>query len=143
MAVAHDGRTYLTQRGAGQLALGLAGQKKRTSSGSVRRWPNLRTRSSSERPDRRSEGRNLVSFIRDRQALAALSATTGKHPASVLGGHPLAKTVAIAAAAARWLVSSLHGSNYPFISILFLTLQANLKNRQIELFWQPLVYRFF
>ena len=93
-----------------KLALGLPGQKKRTSSGSVRRWPNLRTRSSSERPDRRSEDRNLVSFIRDSQALATFGATTGQDPTTILGGHPLAEPMTVGAAAAGGLVSSFHCS---------------------------------
>ena len=82
-----------------ELALELPGQKKRTSSGSVRRWPILRTRSSSERPDRRSEDGNLVSLIRDSQAFATFGATTSKHCAAVLRGHPLAETMTVLTAA--------------------------------------------
>ena len=107
-----DGRVADFAHGStSDLALGLPGQKKRTSSGSVRRWPILRTRSSSDRPDRRSEGRNLVSFIRNRQTLATFGATTGKHPTAILGGHPLAEPMTVGAAAAGGLVSSFtHGS---------------------------------
>ena len=82
-----------------ELALGLPGQKKRTSSGSVRRWPILRTRSSSERPDRRSEGRNLVSLIRDSQAFATFGATACEHCAAILGCHPLTETMTVLATA--------------------------------------------
>ena len=115
VVVAQNGRADTAHGRTAQLALELTGQKKRTSSGSVRRWPNLRTRSSSERPDRRSDDRNLVSFIRDGQALAALGTPASQHLAAILGGHPLAEAVAIRPAPARWLVSSLHGWGYPSI----------------------------
>ena len=110
MVVAHDRRSDFAGGSTSDLALGLPGQKKRTSSGSVRRWPNLRTRSSSERPDRRSEDRNLVSLIRDSQAFASFGATAGKHRAAVFRGHPFAESVTVAAAALRRLVSSFHGA---------------------------------
>lgn len=114
-SIAHDSRADLTSGRTAELALELTGQKKRTSSGIVRRWPILRTRSSSERPDRRSDDRNLVSLIRDGQALAALGTAAGQHLAAVLGGHPRPEAVAIRTAAARWLISSLHGWGYPSI----------------------------
>ncbi len=99
MAVALRRISDFAHGSTSELALGLPGQKKRTSSGSVRRWPILRTRSSSERPDRRSEDRNLVSLIRDCQAFATFGATTCKHRASILGCHPLTETMTVLATA--------------------------------------------
>lgn len=118
MGVAEDSRSDLAGGSTSQLALGLPGQKKRTSSGSVRRWPILRTRSSSERPDMRSDEGNLVLFIRDRQALAALGTAAGEHPAPVLGRHPLTKPMTVGAAAAGGLISSFHDSIYGDVIII-------------------------
>ncbi len=96
IAIALDSRTHLTRRSAGEFPIRLSGQKKRTNSGSVRRRPSVRTRSSSERPERRSDRRNLVSLIRDCQPLAAFGSATREHRAAILRGHALAESVTIA-----------------------------------------------
>lgn len=118
MVVADHRSADFAHGSTAQFSAGLPGQKKRTSSGSVRRWPNLRTCSSSERPDRRSEDGNLASFIRDSQAFAALGATASEYSPAVFCGHTLAESMTILAAALRWLVSSFHGSDFGICVIL-------------------------
>lgn len=100
MAIALDSRTHLARRGAGEFPIRLSGQKKRTNSGSVRRRPSVRTRPSSERPERRSDRRNLVSLIRDCQPLASFGTATREHGTAILGRHAFAESMTIATTAA-------------------------------------------
>ena len=68
----------------------------------------------------RAEGLLSVMLVRYSQLLAALGATRSQHAATVLGGHTLAETMLVHAAAIVRLKCSFHCNDSLFISTNFL-----------------------